>query len=539
MKISLLERRARFDNFLLAIAVTALAVVVLYPTTRLIFEALRNWDWSAVTQGIGFEAFRNTIVICFLSVALAGIVGTLLAFLVTRYSFPGRGPLSAMALLPFALPPLVGTLSFYYLIGIGGFIPRTLQHWFGGAEPSFQGPIAILVIHVYSFYVFFYAMVSVALEGMDVSQIEAARTLGASRWRVFWYVTLPMLKPALLGAALLTFMTSGASFSAPLFFGNDFPYLSVAIYTAQVNSKESVALTLTVVLAMISLLGVIMFRGRNAPTGSASKGTPRMLKSKGGRLLAGVAAWGSIGLLLMPHATIVYLAFVDHRQWATEIIPSAFTLGNFSELFTNPASWTPIRNSLWVSMSAAVAVLVIGLPTAYIIGRNRSGSRWLNILVMIPWALPGTVIGINLIKAFNDDWLPLYGTVYLLPIAYFVRNIPLFTRIVTASVTQFDATLIEAGRSLGASPWMCFVRIVIPLLAPSLAAALALVFASCLGEFVASVLVFMPANLPIAVQVYMEWRSAGIGPACAYSVLLMVMVTTTFFISRRFASRII
>ena len=158
---------------------------------------------------------------------------------------------------------------------------------------------------------------------------------------------------------------------------------------------------------------------------------------------------------------------------------------------------------------------------------------------MIPWALPGTVVAMNLIAAFNDPWLPLYNTVLILPVAYFVRNIPLLTRMATAAISQFDASLMEAGRTLGASRMYCLRHIVLPLLAPALVAATALVFATCLGEFVASILLYSPANLPIAIQINMEWRGSGVGSAFAYSVFLMVLVTTTFLISRRLASRII
>jgi iron(III) transport system permease protein len=186
---------------------------------------------------------------------------------------------------------------------------------------------------------------------------------------------------------------------------------------------------------------------------------------------------------------------------------------------------------------AMVATLVMALPAAYLIARKRPGGAWLNVLVMIPWALPGTVIAINLIVAFNERWLPIYGTVWLLPLAYFVRNIPLLTRMVGASLETFDATLIEAGRTLGASKRYCFWRIVLPLVAPAAGAGAALVFATCLGEFVASILLYQPANIPIAVKINMEWR-ASVGAAFAYSVLLMVLVAGTFGISRKFTSRL-
>ncbi|MCH7959184.1 MAG: iron ABC transporter permease [Candidatus Hydrogenedentes bacterium] len=527
------------DRVLLVFCLVVLGISIVYPTARLAFSAFGQWRWAAVTQGVGFQATINTVVMCVASVVLAGVTGTALAFLVTRYRFPGRTPLAGLAYLPFALPPLVGTLSFYYLIGTDGFVPRFAHEVLGFEDFAIAGPWAILLIHTYSFYVFFYAMVSAALEGMDVSQVEAARTLGAGPWLAFRRVTLPMLSPALLGAALLTFMTSGASFSAPLFFGNDFPYLSVQIFKERSQFHMAEALTLTVVLACISLAGVFVFRSRRKAAGVTSKGAPRPVRSRSGRIVAGVFAWGFITLILTPHAVITGLSFVDHREWYTELIPTVFTLENYTSIFSDPAAFRPIRNSLIMGAVAALATLAVGLPAAYLIGRGRTGARWLNVLVMIPWALPGTVIAMNLIAAFNDPWLPLYNTVLILPVAYFVRNIPLLTRMATASISQFDASLMEAGRTLGASRMYCVRHIVLPLLAPALVAATALVFATCLGEFVASILLYRPANLPIAIQINMEWRGSGVGSAFAYSVFLMILVTTTFLISRRLASRII
>ncbi len=524
---------------MLGACAVVLGLTIAYPTVRLLAETLTSWQWDALRDNAGWTAVRNTVFIAFLSVATSGTIGTAMAFFVTRYAFPGRGLMAALAYLPFTLPPLVGTVAFYYIVGRDGFVPRFLAQTFGIENAFLQGPSAILLIHTYSFYVFFYAMVSAAMESLDVAQIEAARTLGAKRLRVFMQVTLPQLMPALRGAALLTFMSSGASFSAPLIFGNDYPMLSVRIYEEQTQHNDATAMTLTVVLAAVSLLGVVIFRARRAAGGGASKGVRVRVRSRRGRILAGVVSGAVLMVLLIPHITIIWLSFVNHREWYTQVFPTAFTFDNYLTIFRDPNAFWPIRNSLWMSAVAAVTTLVIAMPSAYLIARKRPGGRLLNVLVMIPWALPGTVIAINLIVAFNDRWLPLVGTVWLLPLAYFVRNIPLLTRMATAAIEPFDATLIEAARTLGASRAFCFRRIVVPLLAPSLAAGAALVFALSLGEFVASILLWVPANLPIAVQINIAWRGSGIGAAFAYSVFLMVLVALTYILSRRFASRIL
>ncbi len=534
-----MRRGASLDRAFLIVCFAVLGLTVAYPTIRLLVEAFTHWQLEAFSRKNGWAAVRNTIFISFLSVVCAGIVGTGLAFAISRYSFPGRRIVAALAYLPFTLPPLVGVVSFYYIIGRDGFIPRWLEHSFGIENAAIEGPAAILLIHTYSFYVLFYAMVSASLESMDASLVEAARTLGASRWRVFTRVVLPLLRPALLGAALLTFMSSGASFSAPLIFGNDYPMLSVRIYNEQSAHNTAHAQTLTVVLAAISLLGVLAFRSSRAASSGAAKGVRKPIQSTAGRWGACIAATIAMALLLIPHATILWLSFIDHRQWYAEVFPTMWTLENYSAIFTNPSAFGPIRNSIWMSLLAAIATTLIALPAGYLIARRRPGGRWLNMLVMVPWALPGTVIAINLIIAFNDRWLPLTGTVWLIPLAYFVRNVPLMTRFCASAIEPFDATLIEAGRTLGASRAYCFRRIVLPLVAPAVGAGLALVFATSLGEFVASVLLWVPANIPIAVQINSEWRGSGIGAAFAYSVLLMFLVGATYLISRRFSSRMV
>lgn len=532
-------RAPRLDTLFLVVCLTALGLTVAYPTARLLIQATFDWQPDALTRKGGWIAVWNTALISALTVICAGGVGTGLALALARYSFPGRGVIAALAYLPFTLPPLVGVVSFYYIIGRDGFVPRLLERSFGWEHAALEGPGAILLIHTYSFFVFFYAMVSASLEAMDASLLEAARTLGASRWRVFTRVTLPLMRPALVGAALLTFMSSGASFSAPLIFGNDYPMLSVRIYEEQTAHNNAHAQTLTIVLGAVSLLGVLVFRSSRAAHSVASKGARKPVRGAAGRWAAFVGAVVAAIILLAPHVTILWLSFVDHRRWYSEIFPTVWTLDNYTSIFNDMSAFRPIRNSVWMSAVAAFATLSIALPAAYLIARRRRGGPLVNALVMVPWALPGTVIAINLIVAFNDRWMPLVGTVWMVPLAYFVRNVPLMTRFCASAIEPFDASLIEAGRTLGASPAYCFRRIVLPLVAPAVGAGVALVFATSLGEFVASVLLWVPANIPIAVQINGQWRGSGIGSAFAYSVLLMLLVGATYLVSRRFSSRML
>ncbi|MCL4216589.1 MAG: iron ABC transporter permease [Candidatus Hydrogenedentes bacterium] len=533
-----MSRRANpsfLDRSLLFGCLAALALTVLYPTARMAWGALTHWNASTLFNS---AAIVNTIVLSFASVAASGVVGTAAALWLARYRFPGRNAVAALMYLPFTLPPLVGVVSFYYIIGRDGLVTRFIERY-TGVEPWFlEGPWAILAVHTYSFFVFFYAMVSAALDTMDYAQAEAARTLGATPAYVFRRVTLPQLRPALMGASLLTFMSSAASFSAPYFFGNNFPVLSTQIYEERTQFNDDAVLTLTVVLAFISLMGIALFRGRRPAAAPASKGVRVPPRSTAGRVAAVGGAMVAAIVLLLPHLNIIALSFTDHAAWGASLLPHQFTIENYRHVFSEASAFRPVVNSTWMSTVAALATVLIGLPAAYLIGRRKGGARLVNTIVMIPWALPGTVIAINLIVAFNDPWLALYGTAFMLPLAYFIRAVPLFTRMLAAPIETFDVTLLEAGRTLGATPAYCFWRIVTPMLGPALIAAAALVFAVSLGEFVASILLYSPDGIPISVQINMEWRGAGIGAAFAYSVFLMLMLTMTFLLARRFSSRI-
>lgn len=513
-----------------------LGAAVLYPAGRMFVSALHQWDASALLGPAGVRAILNTIALGLATVLVSGVFGTALAFLLTRYRFPGRGVLAAVAYLPFALPPLVGVLSFWYLIGLDGFLPRTASHYLG-LDISLRGWGAVLLIHGYSFYVFFYAMVSAALATMDHSLAEAARTLGATRWQAFTRVTLPLLRPSLAGASLLAFMSSGASFSAPYYFGQDFAVLSTAIFREQQQFRTGAALSMTVILAAISLMGLFLFRSARRPGGHASKGTIKPLRSAAGRVAAAAVAWTTVGLLLIPHFTIIWLSFVDHRAWQAELAPTVYTLGNYAELVQNPAKWRPVINSLWMSAVATAAALAVGIPAGYLLGRKRLGQGAVGLLVMVPWALPGTVVGICLLVAFNDPWLPAGAAIMMLPLAYFVRSVPLMTRVASAGIESFDASLIEAARTLGASRWHSLRRVALPLLWPGLVAGAALVFTQSLGEFVASILLYLPSNKPISIEIADVWNGSGIGAAFAYSVFLMLLVIAAFAASRRFGGR--
>jgi iron(III) transport system permease protein len=490
------------------------------------------------------EALWNSVWLSGASVLLSGLIGIPLAFLFSRYEFPGRTILGGLAAMPVLLPPLVGVIAFLFLYGESGFLARGIQELFGLALPPwrFTGPWAILLVHAYTMYVYFFLFTSAALSRLDRGYGEAAAALGASPVTAFRRVTLPMLAPALVGASLLVFMTSMGSFSAPYVFGGGFRVLATQIFVSKLNGEPAIAAVETVVLAAVSILFLALlqrYEARREYTG-AGKGTVsglhRIRLGRRGTILLTLSAWALVGFLLLPHATVLLVSFVPEGTWTTEFIPPAWSTANYTSLFSESELLTPILNSLRMATIATLANVVLAFVAAYLlVRRGFRGKRLLGALVILPWALPGTVLAVSLATTFSVNQplagrFLLVGTFAILPLAYFIRNIPLVTRAAMTSFRQLDPSLEEASASLGADWTTTMRRVALPIVLPGLAAGALLAFVTALGEFVASVMLYTFRTRPISIAILSELRAFNFGGAAAYAVLLIALMAVVLLI---------
>ena len=537
---------------LVVITLVVLIYGVIYPNLFVVATSLqRDGAWTianyreVLSQGIVLEAILNSIVLSVLTVLLCAIVGVPLAFLFERYDFPGRRLFAALAALPLVLPPLVGTVAFIFLYGETGILAHSIQNLLRLETPpwSLQGWSALLLFHTYTMYPFFYVLTGAGLRRIDASLAEAARSLGAYRTIVLRRVLLPQLTPSLIAAALLTFMTSMASFSAPLLFGGNVRVLTLEIFTARQRGDVVMGVTETVILAVISLAALIFFQryeGTRKFAAAAMKGAPRRrasIASGKARVLATIVAIMFAIVLVLPVATLILVSFAREGSWTTQTLPSAYTLANYVRIFSDPISAEVFVNSLTMSAIAAVAALLWSFCVVTLLvrrGRGRlidkSWRRLLSLLVLIPWALPGTVVAVSVAEAYGRPGsllgsFVLVGTFWILPVVYFLRFMPLVVRALQASMEQLDPALDEAAGSLGARAWQRFMRVTLPLVWPGAVAGTLLAFVIALGEYVASVLVFVPANRPISIAIASELRDFNLGAAAAYGVVLIVIIS--------------
>jgi iron(III) transport system permease protein len=251
------------------------------------------------------------------------------------------------------------------------------------------------------------------------------------------------------------------------------------------------------------------------------------------RAIAGLA-WGFATILLLPHLTLLVVSLVPVGTWTTEAIPPAWTLHNYVTLVRDPVRLRPLLNSLWLATAATLASVGISLLAAALVVRRRVvGRSLLEALLALPWAVPGTVFAIAIATAFSvhAPWagrVVLVGTVWILPLAYLVRNLPITSRAILAGARALDPALDEAAGSLGAGRWRTLRQVTLPLLRPALLAGGSLAFVTAFGDFVTSILLYTYDTRPVSLEILSSLRSADVGVAAAYGVVLMVVSGLVF-----------
>ncbi|HYF50408.1 MAG TPA: ABC transporter permease subunit [Planctomycetota bacterium] len=532
----------------LLISVPLLAWVI-YPIALLLLESVtlqilpfraRAMGWNPDAQPLGAplrrllyeaasrEAISGTIKISILSALTSCAWGLGLALLWWRREFPLRRFFAALGYAPLLMPPLVGTLAFFRLIGDGGLI------WASG-QPPIKGFWLVLIMHTYSFGVFTYAYVAAALDGADQSREEAARSLGAGPFRSFWTAVLPVIWLPLLASALLTLMASAASFSAPFILDNSSRYLTVEIVREAGDTGMQRALT--AVLAILSLAVLPLFliatgQGKVTPEAAfGAKGAARRMlrqSSAGGMVARLCLSVVAMVLLLTPPLLVIIAAVFPSLINAPEL--PAF--GIFSTLTSSDLA-SLARSSAYAAIAAAIVIFFASVITLTL----RRATIWtalpIEIPVMLAIAIPGSAIAIALKSAVHaGSWLsfgvPLGNTAAILIIAYAIRDLPLAVRPARAAIAAVGTDVEHAASSLGATPLTVKLRILLPLIFPSLLAAFLVCFINGAGEFVASVLLFSPSTMPVSVRINELYR---LDPAPAYALSLCLMLMSAVAIA--------
>jgi iron(III) transport system permease protein len=486
-------------------------------------------------------SFVNSFEIAILATFFTALVSVPLAVLFTRYRFPGREMLRPALLAPLILPPFVGALGIKHifarfgalnlLLGKLGII--SLAHpidWLGSS--GFTGIVILEVLHLFPI---FFLSVSAALANIDPSLLDAAANLGASAWRRFITITLPLARPGLFAGACIVFIGAFTDLGTPLIF-NFYATVPTQIFNSSVDANSE-QIGYAFVVATLALVMIFFLLVRRFGESAASAMPARASHTATEETLSPWAGWGVTAMVtaflfvaILPHLGVIATSFAE--RWFFTILPSQISTQYYVEVFTNATNARFVTNSLFYSGLGAFLDLGLGLGIAHLLAREVfPGKSLLDALAMLPLALPGLVLAFGLLMSYNFQgpawaWInPRTDPTFLLVVSYALRRLPYIVRAAYAAYQQTSVSLEEASYNLGAGRWRTFTRVTLPLIAPSLIAGTILTFCFAMLEVSDSLILAMETRFaPITRGIYEIMGrpspdSAAL--ACALGVLAM------------------
>ena len=545
------------ENLIGIILVIFLSGYILIPALRTLnlsflegnkFTLLHYKNFISVKTNIIF--FINTILLGFSTVIVCGVIGTSLAFFISYFEFPYKNIAKKLLLTPIMVPGIIIVIAFIQLYGESGILTKSIENMFNldSIPFKFTGFWGILFVHAYTQYIYFFINVSIAIKHIDYSTVEAAKNLGAKNSKIFYSIILPFIKPALIASSIMTFIGGIGSFSAPSLIGDKFRVLTTQILFAKSNNHMEIASVQVVLLTIIAFtfLFICRYYEKKSSVPSQIKGVVIKEILIENSLLRGTFIIFTVLLILfilLPVITIFILSFVTSGTWLIEIFPKDFSLCNYTNIFTKSNSLRPFINSINMSILAGVLGVVIAVPCSYIIVKTKSKFKFLiEILVMLPWALPASAIAINLINTFNKTNIfslnkILVGTYILLPLSYFIGILPLVFRSTNISMYNLNDTYEDASKSLGASWAYTFRKITLPIIMPGIISGVLIGFIRCIGEYTSSAYLYTVSNKPISIAMVNAIFEYEIGLAMAYGVLTILFILILSFISTALMSK--
>ncbi|MGA1645799.1 MAG: ABC transporter permease, partial [bacterium] len=531
---------------------------IFYPVVKILFSALLNedgalapvlflekltstriWQLSCLNSSLNCGVAWNSLYLAILVGVTTTLLGLAFALLVTRTSIRGKQTLRAITLLPIITPPFVIGLAVILLFGRSGVVNNFLE-WAFGIPPTrwIYGLPGVWFAQTMAFTPIAFLVLIGVVEGVSPSMEEAAQTLRANRWQTFQTVTWPLMRPGLANAFLLGFIESLADFGNPLVLGGNFDVLSTQIFFAIAGAQadQGMAAVLALVLLGFTLTAFWIQRkwlGQRSyvsVTGKGDAGIPVQLPKRVHTSIAFVCIpFGVLTLTL--YGMILFGGFVEtwgyKHNFTFKHYLDAFALGWSDEfgLMWEGAAWNSFWTTLKISAISAPLTAGLGLLTAWLLVRQRfAGKDVFEFITMLSFAIPGTIIGIGYILAFNVPPIEITGTGIILIVCFLFRNMPTGIRAGVAAMAQLDPSLDEASLTLGAPSSTTLRKILLPLLRPALLAALVFSFVRAMTA-ISAVIFLVSADYDMATSYILgRVENADYGLAIAYSSVLIVVM---------------
>ncbi len=512
----------------------------------------RLWGFGCLGGSGRCGAAWNSLFLAIVIGVVTTALGLACALVVTRTGFRFKRSMRLLTVLPIITPPFVIGLALILLFGLSGSVTEFVAGAFGGQPTRWlYGLPGLIIAQTLAFTPIAFLVLIGVVEGVSPSMEEAAQTLRANRWQVFRTVSLPLMRPGLANAFLLGFVESMADFGNPLVLGGNFDVLSTEIFFAIVGAQydQGRAAVLAIALLGFTLAAFYAQRfwlGRKAYTTVSGKGDAgihsRMPNWLAVPVMGAALSWTAFTAIV--YGMIVYGSFVqlwgvdDTLTFKHYVTAFSFRIEEEGIRWTG-AAWDSFWTTMQIATAAAPLTAAIGLITAYLLSRqNFTAKNMFEFSTMLSFAIPGTVVGVSYILAFNVPPIEITGTGIILVVSFIFRNMPVGLRSGMASLSQLDKSLDESSLTLGANTWQTFRKIILPLLRPAILAALVYSFVRAITS-ISAVIFLVSAEYDMATS-YIIGRveNNDYGLAIAYSTALILVMLVAVGILQLLVGRI-
>lgn len=499
--------------------------------------SLANWA-EFLSKKYYLRAFLHSMFVAVSTTCLCLLFGVPLAFFTTRYRIRGSTLLNTVAVLALLSPPFIGAYSWVTMLGRNGFL-RTALASVGISLPPIYGALGIILADSLQYFPFVSLMTAGALTTIDRSLEEASENLGASSFRTFFHVTLPLVLPSVGGGALISFMMSLSNFGTPMIIGGNYlvlPTLAYNLFTSEIAERPGMASTVSLIL-MLCATGIIALQQwvstRRKYASMLVNRPVRKELSGPSSFFAHVVCYLIVGLSALPLAVVVFFSF---RNTSGPVFTPGFGLDSYRMIFFDVPK--TVMNSFLYSLSAVLLIATIGTLLGFVVARRRTVAvRVLDPLLMIPYIVPGTVLGIGYIVAFNRKPFFLVGTATIMIMTYFIRRLPYSVRSAASILKQIDPALEEAGINLGSPPGRTFRTVTLPLMKAGIVSGAIMSWVTSMNELSASILLYVGRTMTMPIKVYLSVLDGFFGTASAMSTILLLVTGIALYLVNRWTGK--
>lgn len=503
-----------------------------------------------------YEVLGTTLAFSAGSLAIAFAVSLVFSWLIERTDMPFRNTTFVFLVAPSGIPALILAISWSLLLNpTNGFINEVIRTVFG-LDPRSRGPLDVyslpwmIIVQGISLVPLTFLLITASMRGMNANLEDAARTSGSGFGTVVRRITLPLLKPALLGALVYEFVTVVEAVDVPLILGlpGHVTVLSTAVYSTTHPAvglpnygASSVYGIFLLVLALAPLLfyNKVIGNSSDYATVTGKSFRPRRLKLGRWKPLALLFSFGYIFVsFLLPLMMLVWASIQPYASTINAKALSRVTLDSYRSTLSTDLFIGSVKNTLVLGVCAALGAMILAMSVSWIIVRSRSRLRWVaDLLAFMPHAIPGVVIGLATLILYLIIPIPVYGTVWIIVIALGTQYVSLGTRLTTGGITQIQRGLEEAAEASGAKSWQVWRRVLMPLLRPVFLNGFLLVFMSSIQNLTLPLMLYSTGNLVLSSLIWNRWDYGEATGAAVLSVVMTVITVAAAILLRKFGDR--